>query len=116
MLWKPKEDGFTFRADLPKRPLTHRGILSALSSLFDLLGFVPPVVLQGKLLLQEQCQQKGDWDEPVTPLEAESYSLQLQFIDTQEKKTSITKNLRNKEHRTTLGFSSLDAPCTHAYS
>ena len=40
----------------------------------------------------------------------------LQFIDNQEKKTSIATDLRNKEHRITLGFSSLDAPCTHAYS
>ena len=45
-----------------------------------------------------------------------SLTFKLQFIDTQEKKTSVTEDLRNKEHRITLGFSSLDAPCTHAYS
>ena len=44
------------------------------------------------------------------------YLRSLQFIDTQEKKTSMTKDLRNKEHRITLGFSSLDAPCADAYS
>ena len=40
----------------------------------------------------------------------------LLFIDTQEKKTNITQGLRNEEHRITLGFFSLDAPCAHACS
>ena len=30
-------------------------------------------------------------------------------------KTSMTEDLKNKEHRVTLGFSSEDAPCTLAY-
>ena len=71
MLCKPKEDGFTFRADLPKRLLTRQGILSALSRQFDPLGFVSLVLLKGKLFLQELCKRKADWEEPVTPLEAE---------------------------------------------
>ena len=33
MLWKLKEDAFTFSVNLPEKPLTCRGILSALSSL-----------------------------------------------------------------------------------
>ena len=47
--------------------------------------------------------------------EENALALQLQFIDTQEKKTSITEDLKNKEHRITLRFSSLDAPFTHVY-
>ena len=52
MLWKLKEDAFTFSVNLPEKPLTCRGILSALSSLYDPLGFVSPVILEGRLLLQ----------------------------------------------------------------
>ena len=80
MLWKLKEDAFTFTADLPKKPLTRRGMLSALSSLFDPLGFVSPVVLEGKLLLQELCKRKADWDEPVTPSEAKRWLQWINFL------------------------------------
>ena len=52
MLWKLKEDSFTFEVNLPRRSHTRRGILSALSSLYDPLGFVSPVILEEKLLLQ----------------------------------------------------------------
>ena len=80
MLWKLKEDAFTFTADLPKKPLTRRGMLSALSSLFDPLGFVSSVVLEGRLLLQELCKRKADWDEPVTPSEAKRWLQWINFL------------------------------------
>ena len=62
-----------FRYIFPKKPLTHRGILSALSSLYDPLGFVSPVVLEGRLLLQALSRRKADWDEEVTPSEAQKW-------------------------------------------
>ena len=55
MLWKLKENSFTFEVNLPQRSLTRKGILSALSSLYDPLGFVSPVILDGKFLLQSLC-------------------------------------------------------------
>ena len=73
VLWKLKEDNFTFEVDLPQRPLTRRGILSALSSLHDPLGFVAPVVLEGRLILQSLCKRKAEWDEEITSHEAEKW-------------------------------------------
>ena len=73
MLWKLKEDNFTFEVNLPQRPLTRRGILSALSSLYDPLGFVAPVVLEGRLILQSLCKRKAEWDEEITSHEAEKW-------------------------------------------
>ena len=73
MLWKLKEDAFTFLVNLPEKPLTRRGILSALSSLYDPLGFVSPVILEGRLLLQALCRRKANWDEEVTPSEAQKW-------------------------------------------
>ena len=73
MLWKLKEDAFVFVVNLPRTPLTRRGLLSALSSLFDPLGFVSPVILEGKLLLQELCKRKADWDEEITSEEAQRW-------------------------------------------
>ena len=78
MLWTVKEDAFTFAVNLPERPLARRGILSALSSLYDPLGFVSPVILEGRLLLQSLCKRKAQWDEEVTSLEANKW---LQWIN-----------------------------------
>jgi hypothetical protein len=45
--------------------LTRRGILSTISSIYDPLGLVAPVLLVGKQLLQELCREGTDWDDPV---------------------------------------------------
>ena len=53
------------RITLHDTPLTRRGILSTISSIYDPLGFVAPVLLMGKQLLQELCRDRVDWDDPV---------------------------------------------------
>ena len=45
-------------------PCTRRGILATISTIFDPLGLIAPVVLVGKQILQEICHGK-DWDEPI---------------------------------------------------
>jgi hypothetical protein len=45
------------------KPLTKRGVLSFVSSLFDPLGFVSPFVLSAKMILQELCRMKVGWDD-----------------------------------------------------
>ncbi|GAA48996.1 WDFY family member 4, partial [Clonorchis sinensis] len=44
---------------------TKRGILSCAASLYDPLGYVAPLLLQPKQLLQELCRSKCGWDEEV---------------------------------------------------
>ena len=46
------------------KPCTRRGILATISTIFDPLGLIAPVVLVGKQILQEICHGK-DWDEPI---------------------------------------------------
>ncbi|GAA54825.1 WDFY family member 4 [Clonorchis sinensis] len=50
---------------MPERPVTKRGILSCAASLYDPLGYVAPLLLQPKQLLQELCRSKCGWDEEV---------------------------------------------------
>jgi len=54
-----------FRITLKDKPLTRRGILATISSVYDPLGIAAPVILQGKKILQELCQQKTDWDDDI---------------------------------------------------
>ena len=63
--WCIEKDSFQFRIVLKDRPCTRRGILSTVSSVYDPLGFVAPLLLEGKKILQELCRERADWDDPV---------------------------------------------------
>ena len=45
---------------------TKRNVLSLLASLFDPLGIINPVTVSMKILFQEICSNKIDWDEVLT--------------------------------------------------
>jgi len=51
--WCIQSDTFQFRITLKDRPCTRRGILSTVSSIYDPLGFIAPVLLEGKSILQD---------------------------------------------------------------
>ena len=66
MQWHIQSDSFKFSVDLPEKPVTRRGILSTVSSLYDPLGIVSPVLLPAKKILQDLCKDKSlDWDDLV---------------------------------------------------
>jgi hypothetical protein len=46
-------------------PLTRRGILAIVSSVFDPLGLVAPVILEGKIIVQELSRDGKGWDDPI---------------------------------------------------
>lgn len=63
--WFVESDEFHFKAELKDRPLTRRGILSTVSSIYDPLGLIAPFLLQGKKILQVICKDGSHWDDPV---------------------------------------------------
>ena len=48
--WDVEKDAFLFKVRVPRQP--KRGILSAISSLYDPMGFVCSVILEAKKILQ----------------------------------------------------------------
>ncbi len=64
--WCIESDTFQFRIILKDQPLTRRGILSTISSIYDPLGFLAPVMLVGKQILQEMCREGLDWDSKLS--------------------------------------------------
>ena len=46
-------DTFVVRTSPNKQPFTRRGILSTVNGVFDHIGFMAPVVIQGKLILRK---------------------------------------------------------------
>ena len=71
--WNIEKDHFTFHVSLPEKPFTRRGVLSLIKSVYDLLGFVSPVILEGKLILQQLVimgkkvngNDPLEWDDPL---------------------------------------------------
>ena len=64
--WDVRNDQCKFQVNVKNKPPTRRGMLSILSSVFDPLGFAASVILVAKLLLQELCRLKYDWDDVMT--------------------------------------------------
>lgn len=50
--WRVDSDHFLFNSYLSQKPHTRRGMLSIVSSIFDPLGFLAPLILPAKQLLQ----------------------------------------------------------------
>ncbi|XP_067369271.1 uncharacterized protein [Channa argus] len=63
--WCVFSDDFQFRITVKEQPLTRRGVLSTVASIYDPLGFLAPFVLRGKQILQQLCQDKVGWDESL---------------------------------------------------
>ncbi|XP_068679106.1 uncharacterized protein [Montipora foliosa] len=63
--WDKVQD--TLHVSFPELPAeeTNRGILANLAKVYDPLGIVSPVMLEGKVLYRESCIQKNAWDAPL---------------------------------------------------
>ncbi|XP_065091295.1 uncharacterized protein LOC135712267 [Ochlerotatus camptorhynchus] len=68
LTWAPATDTLWIKVPdwRPGGPITHRVVLSEIARLFDPYGLVGPVVVQGKLFLQEIWKAKYSWDEPLS--------------------------------------------------
>ena len=65
IIWKIEEDTLGFQLQLLKKPLTRRGLLSVLSSVYDPLGIAGPFLLEGRSIIQELCKNDLKWDEKI---------------------------------------------------
>lgn len=71
---------FKFRVQVKANPLTRRGVLSIVASIYDPLGFIAPFLLLGKQILKQMCKEKMDWNEELPEhlkLQWESWSKDL---------------------------------------
>ena len=65
VMWCVESDSFRFRIKLHDRPLTRRGVLSIVGPIYDPNGYLAPITLKGKQILQKMCQDTLDCDSPV---------------------------------------------------
>ncbi|XP_041926339.1 uncharacterized protein LOC121690066 isoform X1 [Alosa sapidissima] len=65
LLWEIASDTFTFSVSTDTKPFTRRGVLSMVNSVFDPLGFLAPVTIQGRDLLRDLNSETSEWDTPL---------------------------------------------------
>ena len=71
--WDVEGDVFCFKIEVNDKPLTRRGLLSVVSSVYDPLGFAAPVILPAKAILQDLCRKRLEWDDPIPTEEKERW-------------------------------------------
>ncbi|XP_068209384.1 uncharacterized protein [Palaemon carinicauda] len=64
--WDVNTDEFLFQLSSENKPITRRGILSTVNSIYDPLGFLAPIIIHGKLLLRKLVSETVDWDQPLS--------------------------------------------------
>jgi len=81
-LWDPDADCFAFITQLRKisPTITKRSLLFEVAQLFDPLGWLAPVVVRAKILIQATWLQRIDWDTPFRQEEANSWSQLLEEL------------------------------------
>ena len=63
--WCVESDMLGFRITLKDKPLTRRGVLSTISSIYDPMGLAAPFLMTGKRILQGLCSAKMDWNDEI---------------------------------------------------
>ena len=71
LLWNTKEDTLVFRfghlIKLAKElPATKRSVVKVIASVYNPIGFISPFVIPMKILFQDLCSDKEDWDSPLS--------------------------------------------------
>ncbi|XP_065930417.1 uncharacterized protein [Magallana gigas] len=63
--WGINSDSFTYNIRILEKPITKRGLLSVVNSLFEPLGFIAPIVIYGRILYREVGECNSSWDDPL---------------------------------------------------
>ena len=71
--WHVQEDQMSFQVQRMEQPLTKRGVLSMLSSVYEPLGLASPFVLGARRIVESLCRMKIGWDDPIPEMEKDQW-------------------------------------------
>lgn len=80
--WNALMDSFTysFSTTPVSAKATKRQVLSSVAKLFDPTGWLSPVIIRSKILIQQLWLEGSDWDEPISPDSQSYWNLLLQDL------------------------------------
>ena len=67
VMWCAESDSFRFRIEVHDRPFSRRGVLSPIGSIYDPNGYLAPVTLKVKQILQQMCKDNLPCSRVSTP-------------------------------------------------
>ncbi|XP_046478628.1 uncharacterized protein [Neodiprion pinetum] len=74
--WNPHHDVFQFNYHLAEDPpATKRAILSEIARLYDPLGFLAPIIIKAKVIMQELWLEKLGWDDQLAPTQLHKWTV-----------------------------------------
>ncbi|XP_076295214.1 uncharacterized protein LOC143216229 [Lasioglossum baleicum] len=76
--WIPSDDTFYFdlqKLAVRKEKMSKRELLSEIATLFDPLGWLSPIVVRAKILMQQQWLERISWDDCVSDDTRETWNL-----------------------------------------
>jgi len=80
--WDVETDTLSFATCVKEKPMTRRGMLSVVSSVFDPLGFLNPFILPAKRIVQDLCRRKVGWDDQLSVEDEQSWTRWLKDLRT----------------------------------
>ena len=63
--WNVGEDTLGFQIKMSDKHVTRRGLLTALSGVYDPVGLGAPFLLKGFQIIQNLCRNNLTWDDPI---------------------------------------------------
>lgn len=90
------------------KPATRQGVLSTVNSIFDPLGFVAPITVEGKLFLRSLISSSIDWDAPLT-------DEQVTWWNEWRQSLSLLSELKIPRVYRSMSFGSCDSIEVHVY-
>ncbi|XP_071085629.1 uncharacterized protein [Haliotis cracherodii] len=72
--WDTETDQLGFKFQPKNRPATKRGLLSILTSVYDPIGFLSPLILKAKMIFQDECRLRKGWDTALESISHERWS------------------------------------------
>ena len=82
--WDKQSDMLKISFPNEEVPAMKRGILSKVAKIYDPLGLVSPLTLEGKLLFRDACNEKLPWDVEITKEQLKRWRTWKQSLPVEE--------------------------------
>ena len=78
--WNKSTDTISVEFPEPTPITTKRGVLATLAKIYDPLGLVSPITLQGKLIYRDVCDLKASWDADLPQKYQQRWNKYVDFL------------------------------------